>query len=138
VRQSVTLHFAAKGEKEVLKKERGRYTKEFRAMAVERMKACPNIRALAEELGVPRVRLYQWSKKAEPGALPERWREVWDGEGKDREKVKLAEHLQQMKQLLAEKTMEVDFLKGALQRIAAQRQERSNNGGVPSTSKSKK
>lgn len=59
MRQSVTLHFAAKGEKRVLKKERGRYTKEFRAMAVERMKACPNISTLAEELGIPRIRLYQ-------------------------------------------------------------------------------
>lgn len=48
-----------KREKEVLKKERGRYTQEFRAMEVERMKACANISALAKELGVPRVLLYR-------------------------------------------------------------------------------
>lgn len=104
-------------------------------MAMERMKACPNISALAKELDVPRVRLYQWSKEQEPGGLPEglrpeRWKE------KDREKAKLAEHLQQVKQLLAEKTLEVDFLQGALHRIEARRQERGKTGATTSTSKS--
>lgn len=109
-------------------------------MALERMKVCPNISELAKELEVPRVRLYQWSKEQEPGVLPETLRpEAWKGRGKnDQEKVKLAEHLQQVKQLLAEKTMEVDFLKGALQRIAVRRQENGSNGGTQSTRKSSK
>lgn len=140
VRQSVTLHFAAKGEKAVLRKERGRYTKEFRAMALERMKACSNISVLAGELGVPRVCLYRWSKKQEPHELPEPLRpEAWKEKGKDREKIKLAEQLQQVKQLLAEKTLEVDFLSGALQRVETRRhQERRRSGGMRSTSRSTK
>ena len=122
----------------MLKKERGRYTKEFRALALERMRACPNICTLANELGIPRERLYKWSKAQEPGELPGGLRpEMWEGKRKDVEKNKLAEHLQQAKQLLAEKTMEVDFLKGALQRIEARRQEKGSSGGRRSTSKSK-
>jgi hypothetical protein len=104
-------------------------------MAVERMKACPNISDLAKELGVPRVRLYQWSKEQEPGSLPASLRpEAW--KEKDREKAKLTEHLQQVKQLLAEKSLEADFLQGALHRIEARRQERGKSGVTTSTSKS--
>ena len=63
VRQSVTLQFAAKGEKAVLKIERGRYTKEFRAMALERMKACPQARHVQLRL-VPRLGSAQRSGSA--------------------------------------------------------------------------
>jgi predicted HAD superfamily phosphohydrolase len=121
----------------VLKKVRLKYTKEFRAMALERMKACTNICALANELGIPRERLYQWSRKLEARELPQEWREEWKGKRRDEEKLKLTEHLQQVKQLLAEKTLEVDFLKGALQRVEARRQEKGSSGGKRSTSKSK-
>jgi hypothetical protein len=121
----------------VLKKQKGRYTKEFRAMAVGRMKVCSNITALAQELGIPRVRLYQWREAQEPGKWPKRWPvEQW--ESPDREKVTLQDQLQQAKQLLAEKALEVDFLKGALHRIEARRQGNRSHGGTTSTSKSSK
>lgn len=98
------------------------------------MKACPNISTLAQELGVHRVQLYRWSKEQEPGELPVGMRpEKW--EAKDREKAKLAEQLQQVKQLLAEKTLEVDFLQGALHRIEARRQRSGSTGVTTSTSK---
>jgi transposase-like protein len=38
----------------VAKKRRGRYPKEFRRMAVERLKSCANIAALSKQLRVPR------------------------------------------------------------------------------------
>jgi hypothetical protein len=111
-------------------------------MALERMKACSNISVLARELEIPRVRLYQWSQEQEPNALPERLRaEAWKGKNKkkDQETIKLVEQLQQVKQLLAEKTMEVDFLSGALQRVETRRQRESGrSGGTRSTSKSSK
>ena len=50
----------------------GRYPKAFRKMAVERLKSCDNIVALAEELGVHRRMLYKWRDQLEP---------VEDGEG---------------------------------------------------------
>jgi len=39
----------------------------------------------------------------------------------------------QLKRLLAEKAMEVDFLKGALQKVEARRQRSSGSGGKTST-----
>jgi len=40
--------------------------------------------------------------------------------------------------LLAEKTMEVDFFKGALQKVEARRQKRGDSGETASTSRSAK
>ncbi len=48
------------------KKRVGRYPKEFRRMAVERLKSCDNIVALAQELGVHRRLLYKWRDQLEP------------------------------------------------------------------------
>jgi transposase-like protein len=38
----------------------GKYPKEFRRMAVERLKTCDNIVELSQELGVHRRLLYKW------------------------------------------------------------------------------
>jgi hypothetical protein len=46
----------------VKRKEGKYYTQEFRQMALERMKVSPSITALAKELGIPRRRLYDWSR----------------------------------------------------------------------------
>ena len=54
-------------ELQVAKKRRvGRYPKEFRRMAVERLKACDNIVELSQELGVHRRLLYKWRDQLEP------------------------------------------------------------------------
>src|SRR5262249_62248174 len=44
----------------------GRYSKEFRRMAVERLKTCDNIVALSKELGVHRRLLYKWRDQFAP------------------------------------------------------------------------
>jgi hypothetical protein len=44
--------------------------------------------------------------------------------------------LHQLKRLLAEKTMEADFFKGALQKVAARRQSSRKPGETASTTKS--
>src|SRR5690242_20974780 len=46
--------------------------------------------------------------------------------------------IHRLKQLLAEKTLEVDFFKGALQKIEARRQKRGGTGERASTSRSEK
>jgi hypothetical protein len=46
--------------------------------------------------------------------------------------------IHQLKRLLAEKTMEVDFFKGALQKIEARRQRSNGSGEMTSTSRSEK
>src|ERR1043165_416032 len=46
--------------------------------------------------------------------------------------------INELKRLLAEKTLEVDFFRGALQKVAARRQTRSASGEEASTTKSGK
>jgi len=46
--------------------------------------------------------------------------------------------IQRLKQLLAEKALEADFFKGALQKVEARRQKRDETGETASTSRSEK
>ena len=113
-------------------RRKGRYPNEFRRMAVERLKRCENIVALSEELGVHRTLLYKWRDQLDPvdigdELLPENPREST-----------LRKEVSQLKRLLAEKTLEVDFFKSALQKVEARRQESGTSGEKASTTKSKK
>ncbi|MGH9439430.1 MAG: transposase [Terriglobia bacterium] len=101
-------------------------------MAVERLKGCDNIVALSKELGVQRHLLYQWRDQLEPldvddGPPPENPRES-----------RLRKEVRQLKRLLGEKNMEVDFFKGALQKVEARRRKSGITGEKASTTKSKK
>jgi transposase-like protein len=49
----------------VTKNRVGKYPLPFRQMAMERMKDCPSVSALADELGVHRTILYQWQRQME-------------------------------------------------------------------------
>jgi transposase len=116
-------------ELRVAKKKRvGRYPKAFRQMAVARMKSCESIAALAKELEVHRVLLYKWRDQLEPvdeeEVPPETSREP-----------KLRQEIGRLKRLLADKTVEVDFFKGALQKVEARRQSSGNSGGKASTTR---
>ncbi len=101
-------------------------------MAVERMRICEDVGQLAQELGVTRRCLYKWRRKLdliEPGeesARPSTHESTY------------RKQAQQLKRLLAEKAMEVDFFKGALQKVEARRQSRGGSGETASTTKSGK
>jgi hypothetical protein len=88
------------------------------------MQGCRNISALATELDVPRRLLYRWQMRLEGPVAPIAPR--YPG---------LEEENRQLKQLLAERTLEVDFFKGALQKIAARRQQNDDTGETASTTK---
>jgi transposase-like protein len=114
-------------------KKRGvdRYPKGFRKMAVERLKSCDNIVALSEELGVHRRLLYKWRDQLEP---------IEDAEGppaNSRER-ELRQQVSRLKRLVADKTLEADFFKGALQKIKARRQSKGSSGETVSTNRSEK
>ena len=47
------------------KRRVGKYPEAFRRMALERLKDCASVTALAEELGVPRTVLYHWQRQVE-------------------------------------------------------------------------
>jgi hypothetical protein len=101
-------------------------------MAVERMRTCEDVGELAKELGVTRRCLYKWRAKLDLAESGEESARASTHEGSYRKKVL---HL---KQLLAEKTLEVDFFKGALQKIEARRQKSGASGETASTSKSER
>ena len=84
--------------------------------------------ALAQELGLHRRLLYKWRDQLEP---------VEHGEPVP-STPELRQQVRQLKRLLAEKSMEVDFFKGALQKVEARRQRSSNSGEPTSTTKSGK
>jgi transposase-like protein len=104
-----------------------RYPETFRRMAVERFKCCKNIEVLAKELGVPRQTLYRWHEEAERAKV---------GEEQPTEKSRLRREIGDLKRLVAEKTLEVDFFEGALQRVGARRRESSGFGEQASTTTS--
>ena len=110
----------------------GRYPKEFRRMAVEKLKNCDNIVALSEELGVHRRLLYKWREQLDPAEIAE------ESPPQNSREATLRKEVNQLKRLLAEKTVEVDFFKGALQKIEARRQRRGNSGETASTTRSEK
>lgn len=116
------------------RRRNGRYTLEFQQYAVERMKVSTDITALAKELGIPRVRLYGWRKRLDPEWQPAAVKESFTP--RDEEKLSLQQQLREVKQLLGEKSLEVDFFKGALRKIEARRQKNAETGGTASTNKS--
>ena len=103
-----------------------RYPKELRALAIERLKDCRNVTALALELGIDRESLYQWRKRMRQGK----------DEAADSMPGTPQREIDELKRLLAEKTLEVDFFKGALQKVAARRQNNRESGAKASTTKS--
>ena len=107
-----------------------RYPEDFRRAAVERFKNCENIEWLAKELGVPRQTLYRWHEEGIRAEVGEE-----QPTEKSRES-RLRREISDLKRLLAEKTMEVDFFKGALQKIEARHRESSGIGEQASTTTS--
>ena len=108
------------------KKRVGKFPKAFRQMAVDRLTQSDNIVELAKELGISRRLLYTWREKLEPrdrsGAPPVNAREAT-----------LRKAVSQLKRVLAEKVLEVDFFKGALHTVEARRQRNGIAGAQAST-----
>ena len=111
------------------KRKVGKYSKAFRQRAVERMRCCENVKELAQELGVHRSVLYTWRDQLAPQDRSE-WQDKTGAE------TRLERENRELKQALAEKTLEVDFFRGALQKIAARRQSSTKAGETASTTKS--
>jgi transposase len=108
-----------------MKKRVNKYPRAFQQMAMERMKNCESVTALAEELGIHRTVLYHWKnhlKAIEGGSADSPIRE-------------LRKQVRELKRVLAEKTLEVDFFKGALQKIEARRRGNRGSGETASTTR---
>jgi hypothetical protein len=89
------------------------------------MNTCGSIAGLARELGVARRVLYNWRNRIDETNLPlSRRRELM-----------LRKQILKLKQLLANKAMEVDFFRRALQKVRARRRQPSGGGEKASTKK---
>jgi transposase-like protein len=112
-----------------------RYTQKFKDQAVERLKGCTNVEGLARELKVSRGILYQWRDKHErrPPAS-KRPGPVVDSPAI----AALKKEVIQLKVALADRALEADFFKGALQRVEDRRRNNGSTGGTTSTTTSEK
>jgi transposase-like protein len=97
-------------------------------MALERLRSCDNVGRLCKELGIHPATLRRWRNLAE-GYKPEK-------AITQRPVESLQQENDRLKRALAEKTLEVDFLAGALQRIEARRRQNTAGGGKTSTPRS--
>lgn len=109
----------------------GKYPLAFRKMAVERMRGCEQVKELAKQLKVSRTVLYRWRDQLAPQDRADREQEP------ESELARLERENLRLKQALAEKVLEVDFFKGALQKVGARRQPSSGTGETASTTKSR-
>jgi hypothetical protein len=117
-----------------------RYPSGFQHDAVERMKHCDDVQALAQELGVSRGALYLWKRKAE--GMPS-YRESAKAGGvvkRDDEQVRRIRQLEAevagLEGELGRRSLELSFFKSALRRVEGLRQQRQSAGVTPSTKKS--
>ena len=115
------------------RKRVARYPLEFRREAVERMKECASLTELAKELGITRVSLYQWREQLDPDS-----RTIRNGVPVVSRMGELEKQVGRLKRALADKTLESDFFKGALQKVDARRRRSRNSAGKTSTTTSGK
>jgi transposase-like protein len=101
-------------------------------MVVERMKQSDNIAALSDELGVSRSMMYKWRRQLD--RIDHGGQRLLENSPEKN----LITEVDRLKRLLADKTLELDFFKGALQKIEARRQQSEGSGEKASTTKSGK
>ncbi|MBV8903101.1 MAG: hypothetical protein JOZ22_05645 [Acidobacteriia bacterium] len=104
---------------------------EVKRDALDRMRTTTNISRLARELHIPRRTLYAWRDK-----------EIARAE-KRKQKPKtpeqeLRQEVAHLKEALGQATLDLDFFRGALQKIWERRQPSSAPGESASTNKSEK
>jgi|SRR5580658_1006467 hypothetical protein len=101
-----------------MKKEKvWRHQETIQQMAVKRFERCENIEHLAKERGVARQTLYRWHGKSECAE------ESRDAVLEKSRESRLQREIGDLKSLLAEKVLEVDFFRGALQQIESRHRE---------------
>jgi transposase len=111
-------------------KPRRKFTKEFKQAAIRRLNSGQSMAEVARALEVHPSDLHRWRRE-----LQEYGERAFNGAGKKRaEESKLAE----LERKIGQQTLEIDFLKRALQHVEEQRLLRALNTGAPSTSRSKK
>jgi transposase-like protein len=107
-----------------------RFPDEFRSAAVQRVKNGEPIADVARDVDVHPQLLRGWVNVADVAACAKVPAAMFSSE------VALRRENQQLKQALAEKVLEVDFFKGALQKVEARRRPNGKAGATASTPRS--
>lgn len=111
-----------------------RWPAEFRQRALEQMKTCKSVKALAKELGVARQLLYLWKQQTEGR---KKAGELGGSEDpRDQRIGELEKKVGELEGVIGQKTLELDFFAGALRRIGESRQKKGKAGATASTPKS--
>ena len=103
---------------------------EFWIAAVDRINQGEKAADVAAQLGVDRSGLQRWERR-----LNAKIEETV--ESRERERA-LEKEVDKLKRALADKVLEVDFLRGALHKVEERRQKKSGSGGAASTTRSGK
>ena len=98
------------------------------------MKSCPNVKALAKELGVARQLLYLWKQQAE--GRKKASESGGSEDPRDRRIRELEQKVGELQGCLGQKTLELDFFAAALRRIEESRRRKGKPGVTASTPKS--
>jgi transposase len=107
---------------------RRQFTKEFKLAAVRRLEQGVSIAEVARGVEVNPNVLHRWQREFREG-------NVFPGNGKQRwSEGRMAE----LERKIGQQALEIDFLKGCLQRIEEQRMLQALTGNPPSTGRSKK
>ena len=109
---------------------RRRFTKEFKLAAVRRLEQGVSIAEAARALEVSPNVLHRWRREFRQGpgnAFPGNGTQRWS-EGR----------IAELERKIGQQALEIDFLKGCLQRIEEQRMLQALTGNPPSTGRSRK
>ena len=109
---------------------RRKFTREFKLDAIERLESGTSVAAVARALEVSPSLLQRWRQefRESPGR-------AFPGAGQRRLD---PDRVAQLERKIGQQTVEIDFLKRALQHVEEQRLLRALNNGAPFTSRSKK
>jgi transposase-like protein len=109
---------------------RRKFSKEFKLTAIRRLESGQSPAEVARALEVNPSELYRWRRE-----LDKYGERAFAGLGNRRtEEGRVAE----LERKIGQQTLEIDFLKRALQHVEEQRLLRALSNGAPSTSRSKK
>jgi len=108
---------------------RRKFTREFKLAAIEQVEAGVSVAGVARAFEVNPNVLQRWRRE-----LRESPTTAFPGMGQRRQQ---ADRLAQLERKIGQQTLEIDFLKGCLQRIAEQRQLRASMGRPLSINRSK-
>ena len=94
-----------------------RYSEEFRAQAVGRMRTGAKIRLLSRELKVAKSVLYLWKRESQNASGGPRYES--EDQRRARELAELRAQVQALQAKIGEQAMDLDFFQAALRRVGA-------------------